>query len=229
MSHIASGFCVKDIEGLALTVKSQCPDLQLVRQSTYKTWISAHGSLVGDHPLPGFYQVKLVSELLKKGIDVHAEALVQDVELPDNLGELENRTWSLADQQKLFKNKKFSDQYADLNIGKDSEFVIKYKPEKNMRDSYEIGLVPHPVRKGEWVMMTDFFAQGNGLLTATGLGKHTQVDGVDSWGKELKQAYIIRATERIVVAQIEAGNPEFGSYTKTVLANGNVKIEVNPR
>ncbi len=232
MSHIASGFCVTDIEALALTVKAQCPDLEVVRQKTYRTWISDHGRLVGDYPLPGLYQVKLMAALKKQGVDVHAKAKAQGVTLPANLLELETKSWTLEQQRKLLEDPTIAAAYHKLTtevVGQDAEFVIRYKPGRGRSDAYEIGLVPHPARKGEFVMMTDFYAQGNGLLEAKGVGKYQHKGGQDTWGGELKQAYAVRAAERTIQAQIAAGNPEFGSYTKTVLPDGKIKLEVQPR
>lgn len=232
MSHIAAGFCVTDIAALALTVKAQCPDLELVKQSTYRTWISDHGGLVGDYPLPGLYQVKLMAALKKQGVDVHAKAKARGVDLPANLLELEQKPWDLKQQRKLLDDPDFAVAYDKLTkevVGKDAEFVIKYKQGKGNKDAYEIGLVPHPIRKGEYVMMTDFYGQGNGLLRAKGVGEYKRKNGEDTWGGELKQSYAVRAAERTIVKQMEAGNPEFGSYTKTTLPDGRVVLNVTPR
>jgi hypothetical protein len=181
--------------------------------------------------LPAIYQLKLMAALKRKGVDVHAKAKAQGVNLPANLLDLEKKPWSLEDQRKLFKDENFAKAYADLasnTISQDAEYVIRLK--NNSDQAYEIGLVPHPVRKGEFLMMTDFYNQGKGLLNAKGVGRHkTNQQGADSWGGELKQAYAAKAAERTIVKQIQAGNPEFGNYTKTVLPDGRIKIEVTPR
>lgn len=234
MSHLESGFCVTDIESLAKTVKEKCPDLEMVKATDgrYRTWATDHGRLVGDYPLPGIYQIKLAAALKKQGVDVHAKAKEQGVSLPANLLDLEKTPWTLEDQRKLLRDPVFKGAYDALNekvISKDAEYVIRYKDGKGSKTAYEIGLVRHPVRKGEFVMMTDFYAQGQGLLQAKGVGQHIHKDGADTWGGELKQAYAIRAAEKTIQEQIQAGNPEFGSYTKTVLPDGRVKIEVHPR
>jgi hypothetical protein len=230
MSHLATGFCVTDIEALALTVKEKCPELELVKQKTYRTWTTDHGGrLVGDYPLPGIYQVKLLASLVRQGVPVHLRAQELGVELP-NIMELEKNPWTLAQQRMLLKDATFNAEYEKLckeTVGQDAEFVIRYKKEKGETRAYEIGLIPHPVRKGEYLMMTDFYAQGNGLLNAQGLGKHKSKD--DSWGGELKQAYAVMAAERAIVSQIKAGNPEYSRYEKTVLPDGKIKIEVFPR
>lgn len=232
MSHLNSGVTITDIEALALVVKAQCPDLELVRQKTYRTWITDHGSLVGDYPLPGIYQLKLMAALKRQGVDVHAKAKAKGVELPANLLELEDKPWTLEQQRKLLEDPAFSEAYKKLNkevLGKDAEFVIRYKAGKGRSDAYEIGLIPHPVRKGEYVMMTDFYAQGNGLLEAKGVGRHVHKGGNDSWGEELKMAYSIRATERIVDSQMKQGNPNFAEVTKVTLPDGRVMIQVKSR
>jgi len=237
MSHVDSGFCVTDIATLAKTVKEKCPELELVRQSTYRTWIADNGRLVGDYPLPGIYQIKLMGALKKQGVDVHAKAAEKGVTLPKNLLDLEKKPWTLAEQRKMFQNSTFQQAYDSLCkkvVGKDSEFVIKYKKDKGNKQAYEIGLVPHPVNKGEYVMMADFYAQGNGLLNAKGLGMHKQKPGADgkptdTWGGELKKAYAVNAAEKQIQAQIAAGNPEYGSYKKVTLPDGQVKLSVQPR
>ena len=233
MSHLESGFCVTDIEALALTVKEKCPDLEMVKQKTYRTWATDHGRLVGDYPLPAVYQIKLMAALKRQGVDVHAKAKEQGVDLPPNLLDLEKKPWTLEQQRKLFQDDTFNKAYQTLSkdvVGQDAEYVIKYKAGKGPAQAYEIGLVPHPVRKGEFLMMTDFYNQGQGLLNAKGVGKHKEnQQGADSWGGELKQAYAAKAAERTIVSQIQAGNPEFGNYTKTVLPDGRIKIEVTPR
>jgi hypothetical protein len=233
MSHLESGFCVTDVEAMALTVKEKCPDLEMVKQKTYRTWATDHGRLVGDYPLPPIYQIKLMAALKKQGVDVHARAKEQGVDLPPNLLDLEKKPWTLEQQRKLFADKTFGQAYAQLSkdvVGKDAEYVIKYKEGRGPGTAYEIGLVPHPVRKGEYLMMTDFYNQGQGLLKAKGLGQHVEnKQGADSWGGELKQAYAAKAAERTIVNQMRAGNPEFGNYTKTVLPDGRIKIEVTPR
>ena len=232
MSHLESGFCVTDIEALALTVKDQCPDLELVRQNKYRTWATDHGRLAGDYPLPGIYQLKLMAVLKRAGHDVHALAAEQGVKLPANLLDLEKQSWTQEMQYKLFKNKIIKAAYDKLSaevIGNDAEFVIRYKDRTKHKDAYEVGVVPHPTRKGEYMMMCDFYCNGMGLLDAKGMGKHKRVAGKDTWGGELKQAYATRAAERAIIGQIQAGNPEYGSYTKTVLPDGRIKIEVQPR
>lgn len=235
MSHLESGFAVTDIEALAVSVKQQCPELELVRQKNYRTWATDHGSLVGDYPLPGIYQVKLMSALKKKGIDVHAIAKAKGVELPANLLDLLKKPWNLSVQRKLFADPAFAAAYKQISadvVGKDAEFVIKYKDGKGSKSAYEIGLVPHPSNKGEYLMMTDFYNQGNGLLNSPGLGKHKPGSaGKDSWGGELKRTYAKKAALRKIEKEVKAGNPEFAGKTIKVesLPNNKTKIIVEER
>jgi len=233
MSHLESGFCVTDLQAMAATLKEQCPDLEMVKQKTYRTWATDHGRLVGDHPLPGIYQIKLMAALNRQGVDVHALAAQHDVKLPKNLLDLEKTPWDLKDQKNLMKNEAFKQAYEKLNkevISKDAEYVIRFKDKNRQKSSYEIGLVPHPVNKGEYQMMTDFYGQGQGLLLAQGLGRHQRTqDGKEVWGGDLKRGYAVKAAERRIQAEIMAGNPEYGSYKKTQLQDGRVKLEVFPR
>lgn len=232
MSHVDSGFCVTDIAAMALTIKEQCPELELVKQKSYRTWIDDHGGLVGDYPLPGIYQIKLMGALKRQGIDVHARAAKQGVQLPKNLLDLEKQPWTLEQQRRMFQDPGFKKAYDKLCqevVGKDAEYVIKYKSGQGNKGAYEIGLVPHPVNKGEYLMMCDFYGQGNGILKAKGVGKHDHKNGKDTWAGELKKSYAVRAAERKIQAEIKAGNPEYGSYKKVTLPDGRVKLEVQPR
>lgn len=235
MSHLVEGFCVTDIAALALTVKKQCPELELVKQTTYRTWITDNGKLVGDYPLPGLYQLRLVAALKKQGVDVHAKALAKQVTLPANLLDIEKKPWTLAEQRRLLQDPVIEKAYIELNenvIGKDAEFVIKHKKGKGNSNAYEIGLVPHPINKGEYLMMTDFYAQGNGLLNSPGVGKHIRGSGAtgkESWGGELKKSYAVAAAERSISEQIKMGNPQYAAYQKTTLPDGSIKLTVTGR
>lgn len=234
MSHVASGFCVTDIEALKQVVQQQCPELELVAQKTYRTWISDNGELVGDYPLPWLYQIKMLGKVAAKvGKEaMYAAAKAAGVTLPENLLDLEKQPWTLDQQRQLLQNPVFNDAYRDLiktTVGKDADYVIKYKQGQGNSGAYEIGLVRHPVNQGEFIMTTDFYSQGNGLLRAKGLGQHVQKGGKDSWGAELKKSYAVVAAERKIQQQIKAGNPEFGSYKKVTLPDGRIKLEVTPR
>ena len=234
MSHVSSGFCVTDIEALKQVVAQQCPELELVKQATYRTWVADNGGLVGDYPLPWSYQIKLLGKVAAKiGKDAMISAAKQaGVDLPANLLDLENHPITLKQQRDLLQNPEFKAAYDDVvknHVGKDAEYVIRYKKGQGPENAYEIGLTKHPTNQGEFIMATDFYSQGNGLLRAKGLGMHQSAGGKDTWGAELKKSYAITAAERKIQQQIKAGNPEFGSYKKTTLPDGRVKIEVTPR
>jgi hypothetical protein len=233
MSHLESGFCVTDIEALAQIVKENCPTLELVRQATYRTWATDHGTLAGDYPLPAVYQLKMLGWMVTQNHKVFDLAQEAGVLLPKDLRKLETEPWTLEMQNKLLKVPEFRQAYQHVCskvIGNDAEFVIKPKDDQpEIGYAYQIGVVPHPWRAGEYQLMCDFYAQGKGLLLAKGVGQHKEVDGTNSWGGELKQAYAVRAAERAIVTQMRAGNPEYGGYNKTVLPDGRIKLEVFPR
>ncbi len=234
MSHIvkAKGDTIKDPLAVAETVKDQCKQCTFAKQKNFKTWADDHGSLVGDYPLPGHYQVKMLGALKKDGVDVHALAKAKGVELPENLLDLLEEPWNLATQRKLLSDPVLNEGYKHVSknvVGKDAEFVIKYKDGQGPKGAYEIGLVPHLVNKGEYIMMTDFYNQGNGLLNAPGIGKHkTGADGEENWGGELKRGYAKRAALRRIQQEVKAGNPEFAGKNVKVesLPNGKTKIIV---
>lgn len=228
MSHLESGFAVTDIATLAKTVKETCPTLEFVAQNEYRTWAADNGRLVGDYPLPSVYQMKLAGMLVKQGINVQERAKELGVNLPEKLIDLEKKPWTLEDQRQLLKDANFKQAYNEINktIGKDAKYVIRHKTNRTM---YEIGLVQHPVRKNEFVMMADFWNQGQGLLREAGVGQHKHVGGKDMWGGILKQNYAVNAAEKTIKEQIAAGNPEYGSYSKVKLPDGTIKLEVQSR
>jgi hypothetical protein len=206
--------------------------LELVKQSTYRTWIADHGRLAGDYAIPGIYQLRLVGMLLKEKLDVFAKARDVGVKLPQDLKDLETNPLSVSDLNKLCRDrdvKKAYDHIVQNVLGKDAEFVIRFKSEQKQRQAYEIGLIPNPLRPGEFAMMTDFFNQGNGLLRATGVGMSKTVSGKTVWGQQLKTNYLVAATESTIQKQIAIGNPEYGSYSKRILENGNIVFDVQPR
>lgn len=229
MSHVDSGFCVTDIESLNKVVKAQCPNLELVKKESYRTWVADAGSLVGDYPLPWVYHLKMFAMVAKNvGVaNLHERAKAVGVELPKDLRELEKNPLTLDQQRKLLQDNEFKKAYQHVStkvVGKDAEFVIKHK---SNRDAYEIGLVKHPLRQGEYVMMADFYMQGRGLLNEEGVGTHKQVGGKDVWGSELKKSYSLVAAEKQIQEQIKAG--KYLSYTKTTLPDGRIKLEVTPK
>jgi len=236
MSHVdTSAACrVTDLEALFLTLKEQCPELELVKQKTYRTWVDDHGGLVGDYPLPWLYQLKMISLVIKKYGEAKTRQMAKDVgvELPANLRDIEKNPMDLKQQRQLLSNPDFKDAYehmAQKVVGKDAEYAIRYKPEQGKKSAYEIGLVKNPLNQDEFLMMCDFYANGNGLLRAKGMGEHKSQGGKDTWGAELKHGYAVNAAERKIQAQIKAGHPEYGSYKKVKLNDGRVVLEVTPR
>jgi hypothetical protein len=232
MSHLVNGFCVKDITALKQVVEKQCPQLELVEGTKYRTWITDHGRLAGDYPIPGVYQTILAENLKAKGLDLVKIAAELGVTLPANTRDLENNPWDLVTQKKLLNNSSVRNEYENIvknRMSKDSQYVIRYKASENKPQAYEIGLVPHPFQKGEYIMMTDFYLQGNGLLWAKGVGQHTSKGGVDAWANELKQSYAARATERAIERQQSMQNPAYGQVSKQKLPDGRIVYQVRGR
>lgn len=232
MSHLVNGFCVKDITALKEVVTKNCPELELVESNVYRTWITDNGRLVGDHPLPGLYQALIAHRLRAKGVDIQKIAAEAGFSLPENILDLESKPWTLEQQRKLLKIAAVKAEYDQLvtkEMSKDSKYCIRYKASEKKEKAYEIGLVPHPFRKGEYVMLTDFFAQGKGLLNAKGLGEHTSKNGVDAWANELKQNYSVRAAERAIQREMQQQNPAYQQVQKRQLADGRIVIEVKGR
>jgi hypothetical protein len=230
MSHLESGFAVKNPAILKRVVELTCPDLEMVQQKAYRTWVTGRGSLVGDYPLPSIYQLILVRETNKAlqatGQNIWQAASAVGVTLPADLTTLEETPWNLEQQNALLKIPELANEYRKLNqetISKDADWVIRHKTSRSM---YEIGLVPHPLRKNEWSMMTDFYAQGGGLLNCTGVGQHRRHEGKDVWGGTLKQAYGVAVAEHAIATEMAKKNPEYNSVSKTVLADGTIRLEV---
>jgi hypothetical protein len=228
MSHIASGFCVNNVEILKKVVNQTCPQLELVRNSGYRTWVTDRDSLAGDYPLAPVYQLILLNELRKKGIDINQLCNSVGYELPVNWVDMEFNPWNITQQNKLMQNEEFKKEYRRIEsqvISKDSEYVIRYKPELNKSLSYEIGLVKHPIRN-EYIMMTDYWNNGYGLFDAQGLGGVTQKEGKVEWGGTLKAAYSNAVAEHTVQEVLNA-NPNYTSYEKVTLPNGTTQYKIN--
>jgi len=231
MSHVAeSDFCVTDIELLKQVVAEKCPTLELVQTNEYRTWASDHdGRLVGDYPLPGIYQVRVLREAAKlmgnQGLVIRAAA--KQVTIPYDFEALEDGPLSLSDFQKLVSSiPDFKTAYETVmsQIGHDAEYVIRHKDPVQRSRQYGIALVPNPVREGEWDMICDFYSQGYGILNEPGVGKHKQEEGKDIWAGTLKQAYNVAAAEQIISYEAALGSPVYQQSHKEVLADGTVKI-----
>jgi len=236
MSHVdTSESCrVTDLEALFKTLKDQCPELELVKQSTYRTWIDEHGRLVGDYALPWIYQLKMIARVVQRIGEAKTRQLAEEsgVKLPADLREIEKNPLDLQQQRKLLTNPDFKEAYDHVSnkvVGKDAEYAIRYKPGQGQKGAYEIGLVKNPLNQGEFLMMCDFYANGAGLLRAKGMGEHKREGSKDTWGAELKHGYAVNAAERKIQQQIAAGHPEYGSYKKVTLPDGRVMLEVTPR
>ena len=229
MSHVTeSKVKITDIEALAEAVKTGCPELEMVKQADYRTWVTEQGSLAGDYALAVIYQLQALVALKKQGINVHQKAAEVGVTLPENLIDLENNPLTVEQLGKLKELPDFSRELksAESRISKDASYVIRYKQdhEKHQR-SYEIGVVEHPYKKGEFTLMTDFWQNGKGLFDAKGLGEHKQVekDGKtqDDWGHELRQRYTM-------LAMRNRAQKEGKKVTKVeTLADGSIRMEIS--
>ena len=217
MSHVSAGKVkVTDMLALFQAIKGMpeyamegCPELELVKQSTYK-WF---GSIVGDSAPTPVYQLQamiyMVKELGLSWEKVRELAKGGGVELPESPLQIEENPLDLNDTRKLLKIAQFKEAFDKQNekIGKDAEYVIRYKKEnKRSAESYEIGVIPHPTRKGEYWLSADYWQNGYGLMHAKGLGgvvheKKMEIgpDGVKTevnttdWGQDLKQRYTVAA------------------------------------
>ena len=230
MSHVAeSKVKITDIQALLEAVKTGCPDLELVRGTEYRTWVTDHGSLAGDYPLAALYQLKAIGQMTKDGHDVHALAKTQGVTLLER-GGIEDNPLTLEELRKLKQIPEFKDAFdkVEKSISKDAEYVIRYKKDHPKHGkAYEVGVVPHPYKKGEYTLMTDFYQNGYGLFEAKGLGGHKEVekdDGkppTDDWGQELRQRYT-------VIAMRNRAQKEGKKVTKVEkLEDGSVRMEIS--
>ena len=229
MSHVAeSKIKITDIQALLEAVKSGCPDLELVKGTEYRTWVTDHGKLAGDYALASLYQLQAIGGMIQDGLDTRKLADSVGVTLPDDLTSLEHSPLTVAELNKLKQVPQFKEalQKAEQRISKDAEYVIRYKEDHPKRGkAYEIGVVPHPYRQGEYTLMTDFWQNGQGLFEAEGLGglKEVEKDGktTDDWGQELRQRYT-------VVAMRNRAQKEGKKVTKVErLADGSIRMEIS--
>ena len=231
MSHVAeSKVKITDIQALLEAVKIGCPELELVKGTEYRTWVTDHGSLAGDYPLAPLYQLKAIGQMIKDGHDVHALAKAQGVTLPEKLADVENNPLTLEELKKLKQIPEFKDALdkVEKSISKDAEYVVRYKKDHPKHGkAYEIGVVPHPYKKGEYTLMTDFYQNGYGLFEAKGLGGHKKIekdDGTppaDDWGQELRQRYT-------VIAMRNRAQKEGKKVTKVEkLDDGSIRMEIS--
>ena len=221
MSHVSSGkIKITDFEALFRAVKGLpeyemegCPELELVRSNTYK-W---YGTVVGDSAPTPVYQLQAMIYMVKDlGLSwdkVRELAKEGGVELPESPLQIEQQPLELPDVRRLLQIAQFKeafDKQSEL-IGKDSEFVVRYKKgHSRHEEAYEVGVIPHPTRPGEYWLSADYWADGNGLMHAKGLGgvvhetkteigsdgKETKVHTTD-WGQDLKRRYTVAAMANV--------------------------------
>jgi len=221
MSHVSAGkIKVTDIEALFRAVKGLpeyeiegCPELELVRSNTYK-W---YGTVVGDSAPTPVYQLQamiyMVKEMNLSWEEVRELAKEAGVELPESPLQIEQQPLELSDVRKLHQIAQFKEAFNKQNelIGKDSEFIIRYKKDHSRHgEAYEIGVIPHPTRQGEYWLSADSWQNGQGLMHAKGLGevvhdtkteigpdgKETEVHTTD-WGQDLKRRYTVAAMANV--------------------------------
>lgn len=104
------------------------------------------------------------------------------------------RTWKDDHGGKLVGDWPLPQGMTEADIGENAVHVIRVKDEwlaakglsrTDDKAPYEIGVVPHPNKPGEFVLMTDWWNNGNGLMTLEGLGKrHTVTDPETGENKE---------------------------------------------
>lgn len=196
MSHITKvddSSILTNLAALTEAVETFCPTLEIVEQTTYRTWRDDHGSVQSEYLSPG---------------------------------------WSQSD------------------VGRHAVRVIRVKPSampQGMRRGqscapYEIGVVPvrvqrddtgrvvstKPVPEAEadgYVLMTDWWAEGYGLLKQPGLGGHKRVKDPDT-GQVREQMFdqlymhyrMMEARQAAIAAgdRIEFAQQPDGSWVGTV-------------
>jgi len=148
MSHITavSGmiFIPKDqLVHLLHAVENFCPDCELIQgESHYRTWKDDHGGkLVGDWPLPDGWTEAMVGEGAHHVIRVTDEAM----------------------------KKKFGGRARNSSGG---PYEIGVVPVRVERDANGKVIRAVPDQDGEeYVLMTDWYANGNGVLNMEGIGQ----------------------------------------------------------
>lgn len=101
-------------------------------------------------------------------------------------GQTHYRTWKDNHQGRLVGDWPLPEGMTAEEIGENAVHVIRVKEEYlqarrlqrgDASAPYEIGVVPHPEKPGEYLLMTDWYSQGNGLLKCQGVGaRHTTRD-----------------------------------------------------
>lgn len=125
-------------------------------------------------------------------------------------GQKHYRTWKDNHNNRLVGDWKLPTGMTEKEVGENAAHVIRMKESalkgKNRTDGnapYEIGLVPVTVTRDaqgnvtstkvdpqgkEYALMTDFWAQGNGIMTAEGVGQH-KVGTNPETGKKEDQSF----------------------------------------
>ena len=220
MSHeVQSKTPIKDLKALHEALKG-CPDLELRKATEYR-W---YGRSVGDYAPPALRQLSAVALVKMKGHDVHKLAKDAGVTLPASLTDLEENPLDMDAINKLRSIPEFKEAFDAQNqrIGKDAEYVIGFKKGHPKHDTaYEVGVVPHPFRKGEYHLSVDYWDGGKGLMAAKGLGDVVKgEDGSVDWGQELRQRYTLHAMSN----RAEAVGRKVTKIEK--LADGSLRMEI---
>jgi hypothetical protein len=85
------------------------------------------------------------------------------------------RTWKDDHGGKLVGDWSLPEGMTAEEVGNNAEYVIRLtdaalrgRP-RGHNGPYEVGVVPHPTKKGQYLLVADFWASGNGLFKAKGL------------------------------------------------------------
>ena len=237
MSNLAAGFAITDIEALAEVIKATCPDLELVKQKTFRTYTKAGDSGAQHFVLPGFYQLKLLLQMHKDGINIRQLFASVGVPLPESLADIEKTPWTSAQQSKLLtasaEFRAAMTKFCGTVRNQDADYVIRMKNGvSGAAGSYEIGLIKHPdpLRDNEYVALTDTYAAGDAIFRVKGVGGTRGVHGGEEvWGPELRRNYATLAAERAVQRQIDDPSSNVYAMNKVTLKDGTIRIEVLTR
>ena len=177
MSHVSECDMVIPAGRLPLfeaVLATMCPELEFMGcQSSYRTWKTDHGHLVGDWPVPAGLTEATVGKC------AHA------VRVRPECSCLGNNPYEIGLVPMSFDR----DEHGKL--------IVDPKTGQPMRH--------YDANSQEFVPITDFYNQGNGILRAKGMGesKHIKKDGADKviWGGLLKQAYQMALDKQIAAEQ----------------------------
>jgi hypothetical protein len=129
-----------NLSALADAVAAFCPECELVQgQSEYRTWKTDNGKLVGDYPLPNGWTAEDVGQ--------HAVGVIR-----------------LTDE--ALKKRGIDTEQRN---GHGKPYEIGIVPVTCQRDEEGKIISSKPGEGEEYMLVTDFWASGNGLLLAEGL------------------------------------------------------------